>query len=487
MASVLVIDEDASHHALVVSVARSLGLGIDSIAADEVDIHKVDRSRTAIALLFDRWPAATSLIERLAHGKIPVIAVAARPAGAIEAMRAGACEVLFKPLSAEELRAALGGALEGSLQAQGALAVRDTSELSGAESDLLVGRSPVMLKLYKTIGLAAAHDVPLMIVGETGTGKRTIARAVHQHSNRKDDPLSILACLADTHFEAVAGPAKARGAKGSRRSGSATPLPCLGTCVLAGVDQLSTLAQQQLLRLLEQNRPGDRQRDSSRTGMPRVIATAGAAAARPQASSKLLAELRYELGRCIIIAPPLRERLEDLPLLAEHFLRIWSRRLGKRVYQIAPAAIELLKSHTWPGNLRELDSVFCQAVVCAKGSVLTAEDMIQLVHVAAPAGMRDDATVDWRRFVEDQWADSGETLYASAIEVMDQRLLKLVLERTGGNQARAARALGMTRARLRQKLRERGIVIDRQIDVYEQPVLPAISAARPGGGSAPTY
>jgi two-component system nitrogen regulation response regulator GlnG len=187
------------------------------------------------------------------------------------------------------------------------------------------------------------------------------------------------------------------------------------------------------------------------------------------ANGRFLPELFYELSCFSIRVPELCERIEDLPMLAEHFLRLWSRRLGKRVYQLSRPVSDSLQSHGWPGNLRELQSVICQAVVRAKGSVLLSEHLPKQFHAAAVRSgkaLPTNAQIDWRRFVETYLTSGRESLYDEALIAMEVPLLKLVLHSTEGNQARAAKILGMTRGRLRQKLRERGIVIDRSVAVH---------------------
>jgi DNA-binding NtrC family response regulator len=179
-------------------------------------------------------------------------------------------------------------------------------------------------------------------------------------------------------------------------------------------------------------------------------------------------ELYYELGRLVIVAPPLHERLDDLGCLAEYFLRYWSRRLAKRVYRISPSAVELLRSRPWPGNLRQLSTIVCQAVAHAGGGMLQAADFPASSQVGNSTSLKE-MSIDLRAFVDEQLAAGSTAVYRDALEAMEQRLLKQVLKRAAGNQAHAAKALGIARSRLRQKLRQHGIVIDRRAEVREMP------------------
>jgi two-component system nitrogen regulation response regulator GlnG len=184
---------------------------------------------------------------------------------------------------------------------------------------------------------------------------------------------------------------------------------------------------------------------------------------------KFRADLYYRLGVFTIHLPPLRERGEDLPLLVRHFLRRFSRELGRQVQEIAPEAMERLRGYSWPGNIRELQSVLKQALLRASGPVLLPAflpDLAGRPEEPGPAAAGPEG-LDLEAFVRQRLGPDAQDLYADTHRQVDRLLLPRVLEYTGGNQHQAARLLGIARQTLRQKLRDLGLHVTHSVEADE--------------------
>ena len=193
-----------------------------------------------------------------------------------------------------------------------------------------------------------------------------------------------------------------------------------------------------------------------------MIAATNRDLAQMVAAGEFRGDLYYRLSIVTITLPPLRERAEDLPLLVNHFLKRFSPELGKEVDRIAPDALEVLRRHQWPGNIRELQSVLKQALLRAQGPLLVADFLPASIRGEEPADS-SLAPFDWEGFLDDRLRAGSQDLYAESLAVMERSLLTRVLRHTGGNQVQAAKLLGITRGSLRTKIRTLGIQIGRSV------------------------
>ena len=277
---------------------------------------------------------------------------------AIEAIKRGAVDYLFKPLELDELRAVVSKALRLRLPSA---ATTVSPQTSGNEplTDVLVGRSPVMKEIYKSIGRVTSQNVTVLISGESGTGKELVARAIYQHSDRSGGPFLAINCAAipDSILEselfgheqgAFTGAERQRIGKFEQCSG--------GTLFLDEVGDMSPTTQTKILRILEEQR-------FERLGGNETIQTdARLIAATNHDLGKLVAEgvfredLYFRLSVFSIVLPPLRDRGEDLDLSVLHLLERFAHELHKGVFQVSDETMGLLRNYTWPGNVRELQS-----------------------------------------------------------------------------------------------------------------------------------
>ena len=406
--------------------------------------------------------------------RIPVIFVtmAKGADAAIEAMKQGAYDYLFKPLDPHQLRRVVGEALEVARRMREPAVLAHTDPDSDVEG-AIVGGCPAMREVYKAIGRVAAQDVPVLVTGESGTGKELVARALYQHGSRAKAPFLALNCAAipENLLEselfghekgAFTGADRKRIGKFEQTSG--------GTIFLDEVGDMPLALQAKMLRLLQDQafeRVGGN--ETVRTDV-RMIAATHRDLKTWSEEGKFRPDLYYRLNVFAIHLPPLRERDGDLPVLVRHFLRRLSRELGREVHQLAPEALERLRGYSWPGNIRELQSVLKQAVLQAHGTTLLLADLPVLAGEPGGSVPGSPSTGDepnLEAFIR-QCLDSDDgDQYAQAHRRLDRLFLTRVLEATGGTQHEAARRLGIARQTLRRRMQELGLHLGRRLDVGE--------------------
>lgn len=385
---------------------------------------------------------------------------------AIEAMKRGAFEYLLKPLELPQLRELIGRAFEISrlMRVPAVVAEENPPDES---SDVLVGRSSVMQAVYKEIGRVAPQDVTVLILGESGTGKELVARAIYQHSRRSDKPFLTInsAAIPETLLESELFGHEKGSFTGADRKRIGKFEQCSGgTLFLDEIGDMSPLTQTKILRVLQEQRFERVGGNETIQTNVRLIAATNRDLQKLVATGQFRSDLYYRLSVFTIKLPPLRDRVEDLPLLVEHFVRRFGRELGKDIRQVAPETLEQLRRHRWPGNLRELQSTLKQALLHTTGPVLVSDFL-----PALPADPTDEKPSspstfpDWDRFLDERLQAHTENLYAEALSAMERHLVVRVLRQTAGNQVQAARILGITRGSLRSKIRLLGITIDRTV------------------------
>jgi two-component system nitrogen regulation response regulator GlnG len=322
--------------------------------------------------------------------------------------------------------------------------------------------------VYKAIGRVADQDVTVLITGETGTGKELVARAIYQHSRRAAGPFLAINCAAiPEHLleselfghekGAFTGADRSRIGKFEQCSG--------GTLFLDEVGDMSPLTQSKLLRVLQEQRFERLGGNEPIQTDVRLLAATNRDLEAMVARGRFRQDLFYRLGVFNIHLPPLRERGDDLVLLTQHYIRRFSRELGKEVQSVAPEAMDLLRHYAWPGNVRELQSVLKQALLQATGSILVPDFLpIALLKRGQNGLTGSDESTPLLHFIEEQLAAGAEDLYEQSLRRMERILLSRVLQHTSGNQVQAAKILGITRGSLRNKIRELGITIARTVE-----------------------
>ena len=351
---------------------------------------------------------------------------------------------------------------------QSPVVMQESDELP-ADGDALVGHSPKMLEVYKQIGRVAAQDVTVLIRGESGTGKELIARAIYHHSHRQDRCFLAVNCaaLTDTLLESeLFGHEKGAFTGADRRHVGKFEQANNGTIFLDEIGDMSPLTQSKVLRLLQEKkleRVGGKETIEVDV---RVISATNRPLEKMIKANDFRLDLYHRLNAFEIQLPPLCERNDDLELLINHFLILFSRQLGKKIAGLSDSALEVLKSYRWPGNIRELQSVIRKSILMATGPVIVPEFLpteIQTNRLDLGDGVSSKAqpdALDLVSFIRHRLHCASSDLYAETLNEMERYLISLVLRHHNGNQSRASEQLGITRGSLRNKIRTLGISIE---------------------------
>jgi two-component system nitrogen regulation response regulator GlnG len=470
----LLIDDDSAVVSRQVRQAFSPpAYSVEVVDTGSEGVERIRRSPPDVVLLDLRLPDGSGLdfFERIRviDARIPVVFITMTKNAdmAIEAMKKGAFDYLFKPLELQRLRDVVSAAATVvHLRAPVALA----NEAEGIDTgSALCGACPAMLDVYKAIGRVAAQDVTVLVTGESGTGKEVVARAIYQHSTRSKAPFVALNCAAipEALLEselfghergAFTGADRRRIGKFEQYSG--------GTILLDEIGDMPLALQAKALRLLQEQtfeRVGGS--ESVKTDVRLIASTHRDLQARA-ADERFRADLFYRLSVFTIHLPPLRERRDDLVVLVNHYLRRFNRELGRNVREIAPAALDRLKTHHWPGNVRELQSVLKKALLHASGDVLLPAFLPELgPGDETPKKLQETAAAfDLDAFIRNQLSSASPHIHGEIHAEVDRLLYTRALEHTRGNQRDAARLLGISRQTMRIRLRALGLHVTRAVE-----------------------
>lgn len=421
-------------------------------------VEAVDRDEPDVVLMDIRMPGMDGL-EALAiikehHSHVPIIMVTAfaDSASAMQAMKDGAFDYVSKPFDNDELRQVIDKALGSSrIQAELHCGCGKQGDDVSKDQECIVGSSPEILNMCKKIGQVAGSDLPVLVTGETGVGKELAARALLQHSSRKDAPFMVVNCasLPDELVESELFGYETGAFTGASRQRIGRFEQCdKGTLFLDEIGELPLGAQAKVLRVLQD---GTFERLGSNKQLAtdvRLIAATNKNLEKMTVDGQFRLDLLHRINVLTIAIPPLRQRLSDLPDLILYFLARYGRQVSPAVEGISDEALEKLANYSWPGNIRELENTIRRAIVLAKGKVLTAEDCV-LQNPAEPAG-------DFEQVVSKQIdkliKEEESRPYRHLLSEVEQILIKKALDLCDGNQVQAANLLGINRMTLRKKL-----------------------------------
>jgi two-component system nitrogen regulation response regulator GlnG len=479
MPRLLLIDDNPG--LIQAQVSHALNpLGVDlAVALTGAEGLAQLQSRPADVILLDVCLPDLSGLEvfqriRQLDARIPVIFITSTTTAdnAIAAMQQGAYDYLFKPLDPQQLRRVAGQALElARLMREPAVIAEDLP--TDDRADAIIGCCPAMREVYKAIGRVAHQNVIALITGESGTGKELVARAIYQHSARARSPFHAINCAAipDQLLESeLFGHEKGAFTGADRRRVGKFEQCNGGTLFLDEIGDLPLAMQAKLLRVLQDQtfeRVGGN--ETIQTDV-RLIAATHRDLKVWSAEGKFRPDLYYRLSVFTIALPALRDRGDDLTMLVYQYLRRFNRELGREVREVAPEALQRLRTYSWPGNIRELQSVLKQTLLQATGSVLVPAFLPDFLAAAdtpaAPAPAAAEGFL-FEPFLRQRLEAGTDDLYAEAHRQLDRILLPLVLEFSGGNQRTSVRLLGIARNTFRAKLREAGLNLKRSIEGAE--------------------
>jgi DNA-binding NtrC family response regulator len=331
-----------------------------------------------------------------------------------------------------------------------------------SDRSAIIGQSKAMQTIYKEIGRVALTPATVLIRGDTGTGKELIARAIYQHSNRADKPFIAVNCAAipDSLLEselfghergAFTGAQSRRIGRFEQASG--------GTLFLDEIGDLSANTQAKLLRVLQERCV---QRIGSDANIPvdvRVLAATHRDLETAIGEKEFREDLFYRLSVVTISLPPLSKRAEDIPMLAKYFIRRYAKELGIEAPAAQPEAIAFFQTQPWPGNVRELENVIRQALLAARPFAISLEHVQQVMAKARKPETNVQQT--HATYISELLArvQNGEITdaYSRMIEDLEPELFQQAIKLANGNQAKAARWLGVTRLKMREKLTQFGL------------------------------
>ena len=428
----VVEDEDKLRRVLELQLV-SAGFDVDKAASAEEGLKVVDRADLVLTDL--RLPNMDGLqllaLIRRQNAHVPVVVMTAYGSieTAVESMKAGATDFLLKPFSLDHLR-------DENRQLKAELGRR-------YEFDNIIGRSPAMQEIFDTIERVAPTRATVLLAGESGTGKDLIARAIHFHSPRRDRPLVKINCTAlpENLMESeLFGYEKGAFTGANTSKLGKFEQADTGTVFLDEIGDVPGAIQVKLLRVLQE-------REFERLGSNvvrhidvRVIAATNQDLRAALEQGTFREDLYYRLNVVPINIPPLRERKQDIPFLASHFVKKLAPETGCRAESITDAAMAKLLSYHWPGNVRELENVIERSLVMCAGTELDAAD-IKLESAPRP-----------RPTSEAHFLPEGLSL-----DQYEQEIIREALRRADGNKSQAARLLGLTRNALRYRLTQMGL------------------------------
>jgi len=392
------------------------------------------------------------------HPQLPVLIITAQNimTHAVEAMRRGAYDYLPKPFDISVL---LERVDRGLAQTDTTGSQREPESIP-AEMEDMIGTSPLMEGLFKAMGRVAASDATVLVLGESGTGKELVARAIHRFSNRAAGPFIAVnaSAIPGELLESVLfGHEKGAftGATDTRKG--KFELAAGGTLFLDEIGDMPANLQAKILRVLE-NREFERvggQR--SLTADVRVISATHRELWEAVKEGDFREDLYYRLNVVSLRIPPLRERREDIPILANHFLKVFAEEEGTEPKTLSEGAMAVIKKHVWPGNVRELLNTLKRASVLASDRVIHTYDLgLSREGADAPADETfDEFLRKWLHEIVAPWSAMEEgDLYEQVVSRVEKPLFELVLDSVRGNQVRAAKVLGINRNTLRERLRK---------------------------------
>lgn len=373
---------------------------------------------------------------------------------AVEAMKLGAVDFITKPFSPEEFAVKVGRLLRereerDELRRENvALRIENTSlkEQTVARYGQIIGEAPAMQQVFNWITRVAPSESTVMIYGESGTGKELVARAIHASSTRKDGPFIRVNCGALTESlldSELFGHEKGAFTGADRRRRGRFELADGGTIFLDEISTISNMTQVRLLRVIQER---ELERVGGEKTIPvdvRIIAATNTPADELLAGDEFRKDLFYRLHVVPIVLPPLRNRVEDIPLLVDHFIAKLRSRTNSGVDGVEVKAMDRLTGYAWPGNVRELENVIERALLLADGPTIDVEDLPPM-----NAGDLVPRT--------DDLPEGGQNLN-DVVEGIEEKLLRQALERAGGVKAEAARLLGLKSSAFYYKLEKYGI------------------------------
>ena len=452
---ILVVDDDVAHLNMLRIVLKSLGHTVET-ATDGGDAVRMAKEKPCDLILMDVRMTNVDGIEALRQIKefnpaIPIIIMTAYSSvdTAVEAMKLGAYDYLTKPLNFEEMKIIVERAMEHLqlTRENRTLKEKVAGEHRFAE---IIGSSPAMKSVFDMARLVAPTEATVLITGESGTGKELFARAIHANSERQKGPLITVNCaaLTETLLESeLFGHEKGAFTGADRQRDGRFVQAESGTIFLDEVGEIPLAMQAKILRAIQEREIQRLGSDKTLCVDVRILAATNRNLQEEVKEGKFREDLFYRLNVMNLHIPPLRERVEDIPLLAQYFLQKFVRKNRKDMKGFTPTAMDVLTKSPWPGNIRELENVIERAVILTMSPYISEKDLPQ-------------SLMSIYRKDRDGTAIPTLGLGGKSLDEIESRAIAETLEQTGGNKSEAAKVLNITRTTLHNKLKKYNILTD---------------------------
>jgi two-component system, NtrC family, response regulator PilR len=444
-ARVLIVDDERSMRELLSIVLRRDGYNVQTAEDGASAVELLKRQRFDILITDIRMPQMNGVdllreAKRIAPDIVSIIMTAfASTDTAVEALRLGAADYVHKsPNAASELRLRVGRELERKrLQQENVLLKRALGKTNQFSN--IIGASSSMLAVFQLVETIAPTSSTVLITGESGTGKELVARAIHSNSERKDRPFVAINCgaLSETLLDSeLFGHMRGAFTGADSNKKGLIEVAEKGTIFLDEIGEMSPMVQVKLLRVLQERKfrrlGGTEEIDAD----IRILAATNRDLSKMVAEGTFREDLYYRINVIPLRLPPLRERQDDIPVLAEHFVARFAKQMGKPVTGISKAAMALLKQYSWPGNIRELENAMERAVALERTPTVLPESL--------PEQIRDQPTeLAAAGAVPDGFPDAGFDLERH-VQHIEREYIAEALRRAGGVKVKAAELLGMS-------------------------------------------
>lgn len=444
---ILVVDDEPLIRDFLSEALNRAGYAADLASTGEEALEKIREREYDVVLTDVRMPNmdGMELLKNvkayLPDAEVVIMTAYATHENAFEAGKLGAIDYIRKPFGPGEIEAKVKRALEnGRLRLENRRLKEELGRQYGFEN--IVGRSTKLKEVFDLVQAVSDTKATVMITGEQGTGKELIAKAIHYNSSRREAPFIRINCAAlpEGLVESeLFGHEKGSFTGAIRRSRGRFELADRGTLLLDEISEISLHLQGKLLRVLQ-----EREFERVGSGIPiqvdvRIIATSNRNLKKWIEEDKFREDLFYRLNVVPIHLPPLRERKEDIPAMAQHFLKEYNLENNRHIEGISQGAYDLFMEYSWPGNVRELENYVERAVVTAKGKILTPRDFPRELTFGSIRMPAEDIEV------------------GSSIHEAERKLILKTLRAQGGNRTKAAEVLGISARTLRNKLHEYGL------------------------------
>jgi two-component system response regulator PilR (NtrC family) len=440
---ILVVDDERSMRELLAIVLKREGYDVLLAENGRMAIDLLEKEPVDLLISDIKMPDLSGVDVLRAAKKVDqdilgiMITAFASTDTAVEAMRLGACDYLSKPFDIDLLKMKVREKIENRQLRQENVLLKRTLGLTHTFANI-IGRSESMLDVFKMIETVARTNSTILLTGESGTGKGLVAQAIHFHSLRRDKPMVSLNCgaLPETLLESeLFGHMRGSFTGAESNKKGLLEIAERGTIFLDEIGEMSAVMQVKLLRVLQERRFRRVGGLEELQADIRVIAATNQDLTKAVAEGRFREDLFYRINVIPIALPPLRDRREDIPLIADHFLGKYREQMDKQIAGISREALELLMQHEWPGNIRELENVIERAVALEATRTILPDSL--------PHSVRGERSRLGATAAADILPESGFDLEAHVKEI-ERGYIAEALKRAGGVQVKAAELLGMS-------------------------------------------